>query len=137
MRNHDFERAPNIAHDRRKRKQSSTEKPEPTGVFFHTGLTPELQESLVLYARHSAVAARAAGRAALAEQELEKLQRREERVIQLLNSAVEHYAYALELFDGWMVQRATSAGDIEAALTSKPEAQQLEYIRLQISRCAC
>jgi hypothetical protein len=153
MRNHDFERAPNIAHDRRKRKQVNADKPEPTAGFFHKGLTPELQESLVLYARRSAAAARDAGREALAEQEAEKLARREERVIALLNAAVEHYAYALELFDAWQAQRATTTEDVQTALTeelrnakgevvrdakrkvirvAKPAAQQLECLRRQI-----
>ena len=52
--------------------------------------------------------ARADGRAALQEQEAEKLSRREERVIILLNKAVEAYAYAKECFQAWQTQRANS-----------------------------
>ena len=74
-------------------------------------------------------------------------------MIALLNAAVEHYAYALELFDAWQAQRATSTEDVQTALTeelrnakgevvrdakrkvirvAKPAAQQLEYLRRQI-----
>ena len=78
-----------------------------------------------------------AGRAALAEQDAERLSRREERVITLLNRAVEHYAYAKECFEAWRTQRAKSAAQVAKALCDeagkpKPEAQQLEYLRYQI-----
>ena len=151
MHNRDFERKPNIAHDRgRKRKADAEEAVR--GGFYHTGLSPELQQSLVGFTRRAAEDSRADGRLALAAHDEEKLARREERVITMLNAAVEHYAYALELYDAWKAQRAKSSADIDAALTfehrtnqgepvlkaGKPlrlprsEAEQLEYLRKQI-----
>ena len=92
------------------------------------------------YVRRSAEAARSAGRAALRAQAAEKLSRREERVITLLQKHAERYAYAMELYDAWAKeggQRARSVAAIQAALLDangrqKPEAQQLEYLRRQI-----
>ena len=69
---------------------------------------------------------------ALKEQEAEKLARREERVLKLLDAAVEHYARATELFTAWLASRAKGAAEVEAVLKGKPEAQQLEYLRKQI-----
>ena len=137
MRQHDFDTAPAIVSDRRKRKH---EKAAHVGGFFYTGLTPELQESLVAYARCSAGAAREAGHEALRAHEAEKLERREERVITLLNRHIEQYAYAMELYEAWAEpggQRARSAKEVQAALLDvngrqKPEVQQLEYLRYQI-----
>ena len=137
MRMHDFDRPPRIVSDRRKRKHAQA---APRGGFFHSGLTAELQESLVEYARLTAASARVDGRLALQAQEVEKLSRREERTIIMLNRAVDQYAYALELFDAWAKEggkRAKSKAEVAAALLnsagrSKPEAQQLEYLRNQI-----
>ena len=140
MVNHDFDRPLPISHDRgRKRKEQDGEAPpEQRGGFFHFGLTPTLQWSLVEYVRRQVDRARKDGRAAMKAQEEEKLSRREERVITLLNKAVEHYAYAKECFEAWETQRATSQAEIAAALVdeasgkSKPEAAQLEWLRYQI-----
>ena len=130
MRNGDFDRTANVDHGRgRKRKKAEQEL---KGGFFWTGLTPELQSSLVEYTRKAAAGARAEGRRALKAHDDEKLQRREERLKTLLNAAVDHYAYALELFDAWKAQGATSKQQVAKALAGKPEAQQLEYLRLQI-----
>ena len=109
MRNHDFDTPPTIVSDRRLRKREAKAH---AGGFFYTGLIPEMQESLVSYVRHSADDARDAGRAALRAQEAEKLSRREERVITLLNKHVELYAHAMELYEAWAEkggQRALSA----------------------------
>ena len=136
MHNRDFEQPLMVGHDRgRKRKATETEPRQ--GGFFYSGLTPELQQSLVDFARHAAAGARADGRLALQAHDNEKLAKREERLITLLNAAVEHYAYSLELFDSWQVQRAPSKQAVAAALlnghgNAKPEAEQLEYLRLQI-----
>ena len=46
MRNHDFDRPPAVVSDRRKRKH---EKAAHVGGFFYSGLSVELQESLVEY----------------------------------------------------------------------------------------
>ena len=132
MRNHDFDRPPKIISDRRKRKH---EEAPPSGGYFYSGLTIELQESMVEYVRHEAAGAREAGRQALKAQAAEKLERREERVITMLNKAVEKYAYGIELFQAWAKkdgQRAKSKDAVKRALCdhngrSKPEAQQLEY----------
>ena len=69
---------------------------------------------------------------ALKEQEAEKLARREERVLKLLDAAVQHYARATELFTAWLASRAKGAAEVEVVLKGKPEAQQLEYLRKQI-----
>ena len=140
MVNRDFETPPNVLSDRRKRKH---EKSEHKGGYFYTGLTPELQESLVEYSRHEVAHARDANRQAQKAQAAHKLAKREERVITLLNKAVEQYAYAKELFVAWAQpggQRARSKADVKAALHEtisgklrpKPEAQQLEWLRRQV-----
>ena len=92
------------------------------------------------YVRRSADAARDEGRTALKAQAAEKLARREERVITLLNKHVEQYAHAMELYEAWAApggSRARSKEAIKAALLDsngyqKPEAQQLEWLRRQI-----
>ena len=139
MRNGDFKRPANVDHGRgRKSKhqraaaESSSSAAEGSSGFFHSGLTPELQQSLVNYTRRAAEEARAEGRRALKAHADEKLARREDRLQTLLNAAIEHYAYALELFDAWKAQRAQSSKQVAVALKGKPEAQQLEYLRLQI-----
>ena len=139
MRNGDFERPANVDHGRgRNSKQQraaadgSSGAAEGSSGFFHSGLTLELQQSLIDYTRRAAAEARAEGRRALKAHADEKLSRREDRLEKLLNAAVEHYAYAMELFDAWQAQRAKSKQQVAAALKGKPEAQQLEYLRLQI-----
>lgn len=111
MRNHDFER--------------------PSGIFHR--LPERLQKSLVSFARHEAPRARKAAREDLAEHDEAKLQRREERVISLLNKAIEDYAYSKELFAAWQgANAARTKGDVDRFLAGKPEAQKLEYLRKQI-----
>ena len=143
MRNQDFERPPNVDSSRGRKQKEQAEPEEQTGGFFHAGLTPELQQSLVNYSRRAVAGARVAGRLARRAHDDEKLARREDRLEKLLTAAVEHYARALELFDAWKAQRASSKQQVEKALTDeppragakrppKPEAQQLEYLRLQI-----
>ena len=131
MRNHDFDRPANVAHDRRKRKADGAEA-APKGGFYHTGLSKELQQSLVEYVWRAAKGARADGRVALHEHDADKLARREERLTTLLNAAVDAYAYALELFEAWQAQRLKTKQELAAALAGKPEAQQLELLRKQI-----
>jgi hypothetical protein len=119
MVNADFERPLPVDTARgRKRKAegSIAAAPAQSVGFFYSGLTPELCSSLVEFTRREAVNAHKAGHAALQEQEAERLSRREKRVITLLNKAVEHYAYAKELFQQWQTQRAKSAADIALAL---------------------
>ena len=79
--------------------------------------------------RRAADGARRNGRAALREQEAEKLSRREERVITLLNKAVEHYAYAKECFEAWQTQRAKSKEAIAAALVEMSEGPDKDMLK--------
>jgi hypothetical protein len=90
--------------------KESKESEQKSAGFFHAGLTDELKESLVELARHEAPKARADGRAASVAHDQHKLAHREERVISMLNAAVEHYAYALELFKAWEAQRQELQG---------------------------
>ena len=131
MRNGDFNRAPTITHDRRKRKEGAEPEVQRDG-FFWSGLTDALRDSLVEMARHEANEARKAGRAALLAHDEHKLARREERLTEMLNAAVEHYAYATELFKAWEAQGVKSKVEVERILKDKPEAQQLEFLRKQI-----
>ena len=116
---------------RRKRKHDAVDAAPDCG-FFWAGLNDKLRESLVEFARRSLDGARKDGRKALAEHDAAKLARREKRVQALLNAAVEHYAYAQELFDAWTQQGAKSKREVESVIKDKPEAQQLEFLRKQI-----
>jgi hypothetical protein len=129
---HDFDRPPNVAHDRRKQKATGSDDAPAKGAFFYTGLTEELRESLVEYTRLAVAGARVDGRIELKEHDDAKLLRREERLTTLLHSAVDNYVYAIELFDAWTASRAKSKTEVQQVLRGKPEAQQLEYLRKQI-----
>ena len=130
MRMHDFERASTVAHDRRKRK-AGTDGPAPSVGFYHT-LGAAAQEALVNAACRERANARSCARADLTDHDAAKLARREERTITLLNAAIEHYAYAMELFDSWEANGARTKANVEAALKGHSEAAQLEYLRRQI-----
>eukprot|EP00966_Prymnesium_polylepis_P332779 7388258-Prymnesium_polylepis.1 len=137
MRQHDFDTPPTIVSDRGKRKH---ERSAHSGGFFYTGLSEKLQESLVEYARREADPARKEEREAHTAQDAEKLARREERVVTLLNNHIDKYAHAQELFAAWAKpggRRARTKAAVRKALQDdkgrpKPEAQQLEYLRDQI-----
>jgi len=131
-RNGDFDMPLNVASDRRKRKAGEEMPAQPGGFFWSDELTDKLRVSLVAAVRKHAETARVEGRTALAAHDEAKLARREERVIMLLNAAVDQYAYAKELFEQWQAQGAKDAKEIDSVITGKPEAQQLEYLRLQI-----
>ena len=129
----DFEMAPNVAHDRRKRKVGEPAPEKSRGFFWSGTLTDELRSSLVAAVRKEAEPARAAGRKALAEHDAAKMARREERLVTALNAAVDYFAYGKELYEAWSgPQRATTATAVDAALKGVPEVKQLEYLRLQI-----
>ena len=132
MRMGDFDRAPVITSDRRKRKDGAEAPEAASEGFFWSGLTDELRASLVEMARHEAADARKAGRAALLAHDEAKLARREERVQSMLDAAVEHYAYALELFNAWEAQGVKTKAEVDRFLAGKPEAQKLEFLRKQI-----
>lgn len=130
MRNCDFEQPPAVASDRRKRKVSGEEAPPQSG-FFHR-LTPELQQSLVEYARLNVASARKDGAAALTAHDEDKLRRREERLADALVKVVDQYAYAKELYAAWQAGGASSKEQVTKYLRGKPETEQLEYLRKQI-----
>ena len=139
MRNHDFDRAENV----RKRKQSG----EPARDGFYHRLPARLQESLVAFVRKEAPRARRAAKLDLTAHDEAKLLRREERVITLLNKAVEDYAYAKELFGAWCADtlgwrttpRGVRPGEVAkvdakwaAFVMGKPESEVLMFLRKQI-----
>ena len=69
---HDFDRPPNVASDRRKRKAGAAA-PLPSGGFLWSALmTDELRASLVSAVRKEAEPARAEGRSALAAHDAAK-----------------------------------------------------------------
>ena len=97
MRSHDFDRAENV----RKRKQNGA--PARDGFLNHR-LPERLRESLVAFARAEAPRARRAAKIDITAHDVAKLERREERVVILLNKAVEDYAYSKELFMAWCAE---------------------------------
>ena len=112
---------------RRKRKEDN--EPELRGGFYYSGLCESMRESLVEYARLSLKGAVRDGHEALKEHDTAKLARREERLVELQNAAVDHYARSMELFDAWVAQRATSRAAVESAMRGHSEAAQLEFLR--------
>jgi hypothetical protein len=99
---HDFDRPLCIVSDRRKRKASAEAQIEAEtqqAGFFWAVLTPELREALVEWARHEVSAARSKAREEKRSHDEEKLARREESLQRQLNTAVDKYAAALELYD--------------------------------------
>ena len=130
MRNHDFERAPNVI---KRKRTDADDAPPPIAGFFHRLPSDRLRQSLVSFARHEAPRARKAAQFDLAEHDNAKLARREERVVLLLNKAVEDYAYSKELFIAWGGKHsARDMAEVNRFLSAKPESQQLEYLRKQI-----
>ena len=89
---------------RRKRKQGAAA-PERGGGVTWTGLSDRLRESLVDFSRLRVEGAQRKGRLDRVSHDKAKMERREERVVELLNAAVDHYAYGMELFDAWEVCR--------------------------------
>ena len=147
MRNHDFERPVLTWHDRRRAKPSSDDEPPPSAGFYHRLPSARLQESLVEYARKEAPRARVAAKTDLEAHDEAKLARREERVVTLLNKAVEDYAYSKELFGAWQADTLawrTTARDVRpgevvisdakwaAFVKGKPESEALMFLRKQI-----
>ena len=134
MHNHDFELPENVAHDRGRKSKADARAPK-TGFFY--GLSPRLQRSLIEYARKEAPRARKVGKEDLAAHDEAKLARREERVITLLNKAVEDYAYSKELFAAWQAD-STKPDKIkvdaqwQAFIKDKPESEVLMFLRKQI-----
>ena len=133
MRNHDFDQPRNVVSDRRKPKAGGGEAgAAQRGGFYHTGLSDTLRRSLVEFVRRRTARAAVDGRASLKAHDGAKLARREERVITLLNAMVDAYAYNNELFERWTKQGVVTAAVVKAQLKDRPEAQQLEFLRLQI-----
>ena len=113
---HDFDRPLKVESDRRKRK--ATPEATPTPGFFWTRTTEE-RHSLVEMVRHELAAAQQVGREEKLAHDAEKLQRREEELIRRLNSIVDKYAAALELYDQWRAQGVKNAKELDAALSGK------------------
>ena len=91
---HDFDRPLLIVSDRRKRKADEEESPrQPIGCFW--ALTPALRHALIGMVRKELPNARKVGREQKRSHDEEKLARREEAVLKLLNATVERYAAAL------------------------------------------
>ena len=146
MRNHDFERPTLTWHDRRKRKEPSGDEPLPATGFYHRLPSVRLQESLIEYSRREAPRARVAAKSDLEAHDEAKLARREERVVTLLNKAVEDYAYSKELFnawaadtDAWRSAKGPRPGEVTksdakwaAFVMGKPESEVLMFLRKQI-----
>ena len=143
MRNCPFERAPNVASDRRKRKAGAPAPVATADGYYYRLPSDRLRQSLVAFTRKEAIAARKLERDDLAAQDAAHLERREERVIALLNKAVDDYAYSKELFRAWKgyvskdgtpmpSQAAKTTAEVDRYLNGKPESQQLEYLRKQI-----
>ena len=115
---------------------------KPDGFYYRLP-SDRLRQSLVAFTRKEEVAAWKLERDDLAAQDAAHLERREERVITLLNKAVDDYAYAKKLFRAWNgyvtkdgtpmpSQAAKTTAEVDRYLNSKPEPQQLEYLRKQI-----
>ena len=132
MRNHDFDLPRNVVSDRRKPKAGGGEAGAQRGGFYWTGLSDALRRSLVEFVRRRAARAAVDGRTALKAHDDAKLARREERVITLLNVMVDAYAYNNELFERWTRQGILTSALVKEQLKDRPEAQQLEFLRLQI-----
>ena len=62
----------------------------------------------------------------------EKLSKREQAVQRQLNSVVEKYAEAIELFEAWEAQRWKDAAAVTKGLEGKSISEQLRLLRLQI-----
>ena len=132
MRNHDFDLPRNVVSDRCKPKAGGGEAGAQRGGFYWTGLSDALRRSLVEFVRRRAARAAVDGRTALKAHDDAKLARREERVITLLNVMVDAYAYNNELFERWTRQGILTSALVKEQLKDRPEAQQLEFLRLQI-----
>jgi hypothetical protein len=133
---HDFDRPLCIVSDRRKRKASAEAQIEAEtqqAGFFWAVLTPELREALVEWARHEVSAARSKAREEKRSHDEEKLARREESLQRQLNTAVDKYAAALELYDQWVSQGVRDKGQLSKALKAcKSLTEKLAELRRQI-----
>ena len=127
---HDFDRPTRVVSDRRKRK-ATPEPPVLTGGFFWT-LSRELRHALIEMARHELKPAQAKARKEQQQHDEEKLSKREQAVQRQLNSVVEKYAEALDLFDAWINQRWKDASAVTTGLAGKSIAEQLRLLRYQI-----
>ena len=131
---HDFDQPLRIVSDRRKRKATAAaqEEAETQRVGFFWRLTKELRHALVEMARRDAAGTRQAARKDQQAHDEEKLARREEALQRQLNSAVDRYAQALELYDQWVAQGARDRKQLDAALKGKSTTEKLAELRRQI-----
>jgi hypothetical protein len=130
---HDFDRAVLIVSDRRKRKASADEAPERQSAgFFWRVLDTPLRHALVEMVRHEVGVARTKAQQEKRAHDEEKLLRREEALLRALNSAVERYAAALELYDAWQTQGVRDGKQLDAALKGMSSNEKLAELRRQI-----
>ena len=132
MSSHDFEMAPSIASDRRKRKHEDKGEELIRDGFYYSGLNERLRESLILFARKMCMHAGKESDRDLLAQEEARAERREQKAQEALKQAISKYAYAVELFSSWQAQGAQTQREVEAFLRGKPEVQKLEFLRKQI-----
>jgi hypothetical protein len=132
---HDFDRPLRIISDRRKRKatvEGQLEAETQAAGFFWSVLTDELRASLVEWARHKVGGARSNAREEKLAHDTEKLARREESLQRQLNTAVDRYAAALELYDAWKSQGVRDKTQLTKVLKGKSASEKLKELRLQI-----
>ena len=131
---HDFDRPARIVSDRRKRKtlERPPEQPERAPLGFFWQLSHELRHSLIDMARRQLATALTKARAERQQHDQEKLSKREEAVQRQLNSVVEKYAEALDLFDAWKSQGWKDKPAMDRGLAGKSITEQLRILRLQI-----
>ena len=127
---HDYDRPVKVVSDRRKRK-ATAEAPQFTGGFFWR-LSKELRIALMQGARHELDGALKTHRHDVAAHDEEKLARREEALTRQLNTTVERYAAALELYDQWRSQGVRDQQGLTAALKDLSEPEQVAELRRQI-----
>ena len=110
------------------------EAPPKPGFFWE--LNDGLRGALVSMVRRELPKALAVGRSQQRSHDEEKLSRREEALQRRLNSVVEKYAEALELFDQWQAQGVRDDAQLDAALAPEGEplsiSAQLKELRRQI-----
>jgi hypothetical protein len=108
---------------KRKATAAAQEEAETQQVGFFWRLTMELRHALVEMARQDAAGARQAAR---------KDQQAHDEGQRQLNSAVDRYAQALELYDQWVAQGARDRKQLDAALKGKSTTEKLAELRRQI-----
>ena len=116
MRMHHFDPEGGVAHDRR--KAAATAEESSLG-FFHS-LPPEMQQSLVEWARVSRKAARALAQVDMAEQLTYHKVRRQENLQKALDAMIARYTKAMGRFESYEAEgkALTTKAELAAALAA-------------------